>query len=187
VAREAPRSSLAVAVGGARGWQDDLEALLSGGVEPDVWVACNDAGVELEPLDHWCSLHPDKLVDRNPDHPKRWSWVRQRLEAGRSRDFVTWSHGGEPRTDRRLMGWSDGSSGLLTVGIALHVAETVVLCGIRMDKHPNHYRAEKQWHQARNYHRGWTRTRERMVGRVYSMSGWTREQFGPPPWIERAA
>lgn len=176
--------TLAVVVGGAAGWQDELAELLAAGCAPDVYVACNDAGVELEPLDHWASLHPEKLVDKNPEHAERWPWARQRIEAGRSRDFATWSHGGEPPTDRILAGWSDGSSGLLALGVALQFADVAILCGIRMDTHPNQYRGEKQWQRARNYRRGWVRLRASLEGRVFSTSGWTREVFGAPPWTE---
>jgi hypothetical protein len=172
----------AVVVGGAEGWQEELAELIASGPEPDVYVACNDAGLELEPLDHWASLHPEKLVGKDPDHPERWPWVRQRIEAGRSRDFATWSHGGKPRTNRTLTGWSDGSSGFLALGVALQFADQAVLCGIRMDAHPNQYRPEKQWQRARNYRRGWERRREQLQGRVFSTSGWTRDVFGPPAW-----
>lgn len=174
--------SVAVVVGGARGWRAELDAVLSSGVEIDLFVACNDAGLELEPLDHWASLHPEKLVGKDPEHPMLWSWVQQRVESGRSRDFATWSHGGEPRTDRRITGWSDGSSGLLALGVALQFCDVAVLCGIRMDPHPNQYRPEKQWQRAANYRRGWRRLRDRLQGRVFSTSGWTRDVFGTPPW-----
>ena len=176
--------SFAVAVGGARGWQDELAELLAAGREPAAWIACNDAGVELEPLDHWCSLHPEKLVRENRDHPRHWCWVRQRREAGRSQDFVTWSHGGEPRTDRRIYGYSDGASGLMAAGLGLQLCDVVVLCGIRMDHHPNAYRDEKGWQKGHLYRdRGWKRVHDDFQGRVFSMAGWTRRVFGPPPWV----
>lgn len=172
--------SYAVVVGGAAGWQDELAGLIAVR-EPAIYVACNDAGVDLEPLDHWASLHPEKLVGENRDHERHWSWVRQRVEAGRSRDFATWSHGSPVPVDRTLEGWSDGSSGLLALGVALQFTEVAVLCGIRMDTHRNQYRPEKQWQKAKNYRRGWERLRECLEGRVFSTSGWTREVFGSPP------
>lgn len=179
------RPRLAVAVGGARGWQDELAELLEI-TEPDVYIACNDAGTEIEPLDHWCSLHPEKLVRENRDHPKHWSWVRQRIEAGRSRDFVTWSHESSAGIDRVITGWSDGASGLLCTGLALEMAELVVLVGIRMDRHPNAYRDEKRWNIASNYHHGWKRVHDRIETRVRSMAGWTQRRFGAPTaeWLD---
>lgn len=164
-------------IGGGSSLWDDLRTLRESGWEPHAVVACNDAGVNYPGhLDHWCSLHTKKLA----------RWKADRNAWARNMDFVTWSHQYPALVDRTLSGWSKGSSGMLAVGVALAIGGTeVVLCGIPMTASP-HYFDKAPWAACQTYRKGWTAKWDQMRGKVYSMSGWTRENLGAPPWIPEA-
>lgn len=168
---------LAVACGGARGWRDDLDRVTSI-VTPDLYVATNETGTVLDPLHHWVTLHPNKMS----------GWEGMRLKNGLPKTYETWSHGNRPPMDHALGTWHDGSSGLLAVGAALKVgADMVVCCGIRLDEYPNAFRDEDRWRHHMRYRKGWQRHMAELEGKVYSMSGWTRELLGPPPFLTKDA
>ena len=140
-------------------------------------IATNDLGIVLPRLDHWATLHPEKMPD----------WIAARRANGLPDTYRTWSHTAGS-VDHVVKGWSNGSSGLLAVGVALALgADEVILCGLRMDKQRNHFRTEKGWGQALRYRAGWQSKQGLMRGRVHSMSGWTRDLLGAPPWLSTLA
>lgn len=163
----------ALVIGGASCAWDDLRALGSWG---DVRIAVNDmASVYPHRIDHIATLHAEKLI----------RWTAERERRGGNMDFVTWGRPEKPGTDRTLAGWTSGSSGLFAVGVALELgAEQVVLAGVPMDPQP-HFFNEAEWPEFRLYRKAWERRADALRGRVFSMSGWTRELLGSPPWLQR--
>jgi SAM-dependent methyltransferase len=164
----------------------EVEAMI-GREWPGLVVAVNDVGIHYTGrLDHWCSLHYEKLVKWNVRRadmmPKTW---------------LTWSKVRAGHTvDRTLAGWTAGSSGLLGVGVALELGCThIVLCGIPMtiDTHfpqSDVHDPNKPWKSANGHWGAWKRSTvlSKMGDRVRSMSGRTRERFGAPTpeWLEGA-
>jgi hypothetical protein len=162
----------ALVVGGASCVWDDLAAL---GLHFGPVLVVNDIGtVHPGRIDHWCTLHAEKLE----------SWRLARWRNGGNGDYTTWGRPEKPGTDRTLAYWTRGSSGLFAVGVALELgAHEVVLCGVPMDGRP-HYFDSAAWDSFRLYRETWVKRAPLLWERgVYSMSGWTRELLGPPPTI----
>jgi len=155
--------NLAVILGGAAGLWDDLRAL---GSFTGAVVAVNQAGIYYPyPIQHWATLHPEGLP----------AWIRARAERGHSLDFEVWT---EP-----LPGWDKGSSGLHAVGMALEVGYgPVVLCGMPMTDGA-HFHDASPWPVAGEHWPAWEAQADAMRGRVFSMSGRTRDLLGAPPWL----
>lgn len=172
----------ALAIGGGDTLWSDLKAL--GGWTPHIVVACNDGAVSYPGrVDHFATLHPKKLKE-DPEHPQGWGWIRQRQERGGNTDFVTWTHAERAGlADRAISGWTNGSSGMLCVGVALELGAKVVVCaGVPMTLAP-HYFDNQPWEAADKHFPKWRDRLDTMRGRVFSMSGRTRELLGAPPWI----
>jgi hypothetical protein len=164
-------------LGGASSLWDDLRAL---GPFQGTIIAVNDSGaVYPHRIDHLCSLHGDKIG----------GWARERRRRGLNADFLTWTrpeHDG--LADRYLSGWSSGSSGLFAVGVALELgAESVVLAGVPMQASAAHFFDREPWDAVSLYLRAWEARADALRGRVYSMSGWTRDLLGPPPDLQQEA
>lgn len=161
-------------VGGAACWRDDVARLekMAGGRWPGPIFACNDVATVLPDLDHFCTLHAEKLPQ----------WKRQRLANGLPFHFETWSCANRTPVDHHWDQWTGGSSGLYALAVALFAVgcERAVLCGIPMNADPNAFREEARWHAHARYVRGWKRDMEQLQGRVRSMSGTTMEWFGSP-------
>lgn len=164
----------ALVIGGAHSvWRDIYAVERVTGPWDGVVIAVNDIGAHLPRLDAWATLHPE------PN--KLGVWMRQRRKRGLP-DVPTWSN--STGTDHTLGGWSNGSSGLLGVGVALALGcEPVILCGVRMDAQRNHFRDERGWQQHARYRKGWESKCDMLKGRVFSVSGWTRDLLGPPDFL----
>lgn len=146
-------------------------------------VACNDAGF-LWPgrLDHWATLHPNEL----------WLRERKRRANGYPDGYETWTKvwpeglkHNERICNHAISGYQ-GSSGLLSVGVALTVgADRIMLCGIPMDTR-YHVVRKRRWAAAEGYRRRWIGLHNTLAPVVRSFSGWTRERFGEPTheWLE---
>jgi hypothetical protein len=167
----------ALVIGGAACVWDDLEAL---GEWDAVVFACNDAAsVYPGRVDHFCTLHPEKLE----------RWRRTRQDKGYNVDFEAHTH-----KRRALCGdvtlhteWG-GSSGLFCVTVALNLGFTrIVLCGVPMDAR-KHFDRSKDWVDAYHYQRHWLKRRDEFAPFTRSMSGWSRELLGPPDdeWLGRS-
>lgn len=77
--------------------------------------------------------------------------------------------------------YRNGSSGLYAVGLALLMgASRVICCGVPLDAGP-HYYPEPNHFDVEAYRDPWRKISDVLRGRVFSMSGWTRELLGPPP------
>lgn len=162
----------ALVIGGAHSvWRDIYRVESVVGPWDGLVIGVNDIGTLLPRLDAWATLHPEKLPQ----------WKREREARGYTIP-PTWSN--NYATDYTIAHWANGSSGLLGVGVAFAMgAEEIILCGVRMDRQRNHFREEKGWQQHDRYRRGWLQKLDVMRGKVYSVSGWTREILGPPPFL----
>lgn len=163
--------------------EEALDLLAVVGAEP-VSLAINEAGIyHPDPLDHWVSLHPDKLVVE----PNEWALQRERN--GGSPAGTVWSVTRLHSTvDRTVRNWNGGSSGLLATDAAVNGLglSHVILCGVPIDARPNEFKGEP-WAQFERFQAAWKRAQPKMAGRVRSMSGWTRELLGSPTldWLEQ--
>lgn len=174
---------IAVVLGGASGVWEELSAVKDMlGREPDIAVACNDAGAVYPGRLHgWASLHAEKIG----------AWMRLR-KADDYRAFSIkghWDH--EARVEIVLERWK-GSSGLYAAQIALDVfgASQVVLCGVPLWPEKGHFFSPgKAWPEAELYRRGFKAALPVIRGPVRSMSGWTRELLGEPTpeWLTNRA
>lgn len=182
-------------LGGAECVWRDVAALESlTGTWGGLVIAVNDVGVHwTRRLDHWVSLHPEKLVRGDTSHPRRWPWVRQRAHNGHPNGYETWCRNTKrANVDHRIAAWSGGSSGLLAVNVARELGCThLILCGVPMTRAPHfvesgvHVKGRK-WTPADSHWKKWLAHEKDMQGWVKSMSGRTRELLGAPTaeWLE---
>jgi hypothetical protein len=174
----------ALCLGGASCvWDDLLEFESQYGHQWDgLVIAANDVGAHWpRKLDHWVSLHADKI-------PK---WLALRAKHGFPVDGITtWGKlnkfNAAPDTVKRgVHPWAGGSSGMLAVQVARELGCTrIVLCGIPMSRTP-HFRETKErfhtvWLSASGHWRAWHKEVQRMTDYVRSMSGNTRTLLGAP-------
>lgn len=145
--------------------------------KPDVVIATNDAiAAYPDRIDHAVTLHPEKLV----------RWRMERWKNRGNGDYETWSRPDTPDgVDRTLSGWSSGSSGMLAVGVALSVgADSVVLAGVPMQAGAAHFFDPSPWNDVWHHREAWEKRADELRGRVWSLSGWTRDLLGAPPFID---
>lgn len=161
----------ALCLGGANTLDADRKAALAL-FTPDLIVACNHAGRDAAHVDHWVTMHPE-LFPR---------WIADRRAKGLPDAGRLWSvkHRPSPVECERLTS-EGGSSGMFCIQVALHLGCThIVLSGIPLDKHAEHYDYAGKWMDAPRYRANWTRYASVMAGRVRSVSGWTRDLLGAP-------
>lgn len=181
--------SVAIICGGGWGvWDEASEALglcEAAGVSV-VRIAVNDAGVEHpDPLDHWCTVHPDKLI-RAPDE-----WLERRRANGLSDAGRIWSCTRVPHVVTDIIrSWAGGSSGWLATGVAVQgLGLPAILCGVPMDARRNQFTG-KPWRNYMRHQHPWQKKHvERVRPNVRSMSGWTMELLGAPSveWLRSVA
>lgn len=184
------RADIALIIGGASCVWDDLGALaglLGGESWPGLIIAVNDVGAALPGrLDHWVSLHPNKLAGNELDP----NWVEQRRRNGYPGGYVTWAWQ-DPLglVDRTCQNWGGGSSGLHGVTVGHYVgAKRCVLAGIPMTNSPHYHddHGGEDWKHAEHHWRSWMKAGifPKRFG-VRSLSGRTRKYFGAPSlsWI----
>lgn len=185
----------AIVIGGASCVWRDLEEARKLFPDADL-IAVNDIGTEIkDPLRAWVSLHGWELL-------RIWMPMRAAkgyllaeetysgLDAGDQknvRDYIT--HCVEAKFDGQEHG---GSSGLFGVKIALVDLgyDQVVCAGIPMIDAPHYFAGHPTdiavdgnnpvWTSATSYWVGWFEAMPHLKGKVFSMSGWTREQLGAP-------
>lgn len=176
-------------------WYDMERALEL--VESPIIIAVNDAIAHCErDIDHGVTLHPEKLVgEYHATHnPDRVDWSDLRDRNGYNTDYETWSRRDPQWVDHVINHWGTGSSGLFGVTVAYHLGlDKVVLCGVPMTPTPHFPEAtgaegpEGNWDECDLHREGWEKHKSRLLGRVKSMRGWTRQMLGEPDveWLER--
>jgi hypothetical protein len=161
----------ALVIGGGSGvWDEILEWEEIYGKQWDgIVVAANDVGVHWpRALDHWVTLHPEKMLH----------WMPQRASNGFSDGYETWGRRSKA-LDHQIQPWSGGASGMMAVQIAQVVGcVRAVLCGIPMTptahfKESTIHPATKPWKAVAGHWRAWEREVNKMQGWVRSMSGRT--------------
>lgn len=156
---------------------------------PGIVIAINDVLVHWpRHVHHATSLHPEKLMMRDPSNKQKRPWVEQRARNGFNTDYITWGRDPARRfgLGRHIEPWGGGASGMLAVAIAHELkCPKAILCGVPMTKEPHfvesgvHFQNEP-WAFADSHWRVWLQKEERMRGWVKSMSGRTRELLGAP-------
>lgn len=163
-------------IGGASCVWDDLKAVDI--AQYDV-CAVNDIGSKLEcRIDYWATLHPEKIA----------GW---RAERKGNTDYAVWSHTKYPLGDvhnvltkywRSSKGVS-GSSGLFGAQVGIELGyDYVLLAGIPMQP-TAHYFDDKAWDACEPFKLAWTEHLNDLKGRVFSLSGWSRELLGYTPFV----
>lgn len=157
----------ALILGGAECLWRDLREL---GVFHGQVLATNDAGWAFpHAIDHWATLHPDKLSLWTPKRP--------------GSDYVTWAHYEHDGVDRVLDHWKGSSTGF-AVRVAYEIGCTrVVLAGAPMEPVP-HFLGGDPWEDWEIFREEWTEGLLPKLGdwaeNIRSLSGWTRELHGAP-------
>lgn len=136
-----------------------------------------------DPVDHLVTFHT-LLVEK---------WVDERVAAGREPPTNYWTsyHKGKPlkqthlsryAADFRHLSAEGGSSGRIAAHVAVKElrCDRVVLAGIPMEMKAGHFDQDGPWKEADVYWDAWQPDFAEFAGVVKSMSGRTREAFGPP-------
>jgi hypothetical protein len=196
------RLNAALVLGGASCvWRDVavLETLIDG-FWPGLVIAVNDVACRWpRSLDHWATVHPEKLTSPNGWRNPRGGphgWLAQRAALGRPGGFLLWSEWDKAKflnvPHRRLRQWASGSSGLFAVSVAYKLGCTrVILAGVPMDPRP-HFRESTLhdhrmgWTSYRAHIKAWRDNQTRLRERTRSLSGTTRAMLGAPTldWLE---
>lgn len=138
---------------------------------PYTIFACNDMIEKFPgPLDNGVTLHPDKLP----------TWLSRRATAGLTPPKIMWAHRSFANVDQWTRDWL-GSVGLFAVKVAREEQHRkIICCGVPMNTEAQHFMRKVSWNAALAFRRGWSGHRRELSPFVRSMSGWTREMFGPP-------
>ena len=172
----------ALIIGGAEKVYEDIAAAKEL-FNPDLYIAVNDMGMYIEDLDHWATMHPEKL----------YAWLRFRRVRKSYKDPMLWTavHKKEHfnRTDLFPLNQvqsKGGGSGLLAAELAIHLGHKGVLCGIPMSAEAGHIVRKQVWKDCGRYVRGWIIATPKIKDHIRSMSGWTQQQYGAPTkeWLE---
>lgn len=159
-------------VGGAACVHEDLRAVVD--MKFDGILAVNDMILD-------CSLPITAGVTAHFDESDKWA----------SRGVPIWSFAKECAVTDRLQirsGWY-GTSGLYAVQVALdaYEADRVIVAGCPLDE-TGHYNKDKgleyddvsREQAVKFYRQGWDMAYPEIVGKVASLSGWTRRLLGSP-------
>lgn len=156
-------------------WTDAADALELG--RYDLTIAINDIGARWsDPIDIWCSLHPDKLA----------GWRADRARAGyppASRHIAHQAGEGIEGLEYRFPGQpSSGSSGLFAVNIAMDEGcDRIVLAGVPMTAEAGHVADGRLFaKECSVYLPAWQWALPILRGKVKSISGWTADNLGKP-------
>lgn len=148
-------------------------------VQPDAVVAVNHMIARWAgELDYAITLHPEMLE----------AWQVQRHRRGFPEPSISIAHEAKPgpRIDRvvdyRWPGMNaSGSSGLFAVKVALEEGfDRIILAGVPMTADGGHITYGGPWALVNSYTGAWKEALPRLVGKVRSMSGWTKDLLGLP-------
>lgn len=172
---------IALILGGADCLKADMDAALAL-FTPTVIIATNNAGFDYPgPLDHWATMHPEKMPE----------WVKRRRKNGYPDAGTLW----HPRIRTPPNGldmrdcphFNGGGSGLFAISVCIRALQMRgVLAGVPMQVERAHYDDPKPWTDGANYLKSWRSHLREYEGRIKSMSGWTRELLGGPDqgWLK---
>lgn len=161
----------AIVLGSADTLQSDLDSI-GNMQEGAAIIVVNYTGFKY-PIhaDYWVTLHPECWKD----------WPQMRKDAGYNMDFKSIGYNSQNKTpegmDRGSSDWG-GMSGLFAVKCAFEEGfEEVILCGVPMTETPYFWGNELHY-KILPYRAGWEKHIDKLKGRVYSQSGWTKELLG---------
>jgi hypothetical protein len=180
---------LLIVLGGASCvWKDYQEAQFFCENQHVSLLAINDMIVHsLKDVDYAVTLHPEKVE----------TWLKERESRNLNKPAKVFSFREyygfvsdicDYRWDGVDGAYNSGSSGLFSIKVGFELGyERVILCGVPMEQQFGHFFDEKAWEQAEVYRQAWLVNKEKLIDKVRSMSGWTREILGYPStgWIEK--
>jgi hypothetical protein len=161
----------AIVLGSADTLQSDLDSL--GNMREGATIfAVNHTGFKFKThIDYWITLHPECWHE----------WPQKRAAIGGNMDFISIGYNAQNKTPAGMnKGSSDwgGTSGLFAVKCAFEEGfEEVILCGVPMTDTPYFWGKDLHYNIVA-YRKGWEKHIDKLKGRVYSQSGWTRELLG---------
>ena len=132
----------------------------------------------------WCTLHPE--------FQDRYDAERAKLGLGRVYEVVApppgelGEHGKKGKIDRRVSyRWrgmnASASSGIYGAKVALDDGyDRVVLAGVPMTREGGHFVRGKPWDYWLSFMAGFKLAKPHLMGKVRSVSGYTKEQLGEP-------
>jgi hypothetical protein len=173
-----PRKKRAIVLGGAPSVWSDFDSVEELHDNADI-IACNLAGYHYPgKIKYWVTLHPAMMPE----------WLYNRRNAGYDMDFITigFTRDFVPMQgiDELRGAWgssqgkASGSTGLFAVEIALAKGyDEIILCGVPIDHVPNHFNGHS-WDSCANYRQAWIDNYDKMKGKVFSQSGWTKRLLG---------
>lgn len=121
-------------------------------------------------VDYFFSLHGEKASN----------WMKERKQG--NQDYYRVFHKDHSNSDEEIQDKWGGSSGLYAIqlGLLRFKYQKIIICGIPMDKRPNHFRDEEAWRQYHKYQKGWFKAKKTIMDHVKSMSGWSQAFLGEP-------
>jgi hypothetical protein len=161
----------AIVLGSADTLQSDLDSIGNMREGAAIFVV-NHTGFKF-PIraDYWVTLHPECWHE----------WPPKRQTMGGNMDFISIGYnslGQQPKGMNKGSSDWGGSSGLFAVKCAFEEGfEEVVLCGVPMTDTP-YFWGKDLHYNILAYRHGWEKHLDKLKGRVYSQSGWTRELLG---------
>ena len=161
----------AIVLGSADTLQSDL-AIIGNMIEGAAIFGINHTPFNLKMhIDYWITLHPECWHE----------WPQKRAAIGGNMDFKSIGYNDRNKTPKGMgRGSSDwgGMSGLFAVKCAFEEGfEEVILCGVPMTDTP-YFWGKDLHYKILPYRKGWEKHFDKLKGRVYSQSGWTKELLG---------
>jgi len=176
IAQPAPAETVALIIGGASCWQDDLiRAKELIGDRPVKYYFINDQIKTFPEPGIACTLHPDKLTGQ-------FNWLGKRRQNGLPEPEQVWAHRrfSAVTNDTASKDWT-GSSGLFATMVARRAGhQRIIACGVPMTVEGMHFERNAKWQSAVSFRTGWLKTKAEIKDCFRSMSGWTKETFGEP-------
>lgn len=169
---------IGLVIGSGSGVNEDISAAKEIIPTFDLTIAVNQIGIYTEDINIWASLHPENFA----------RWILERKKLGfKIPKLASFSDriksGAKVRTYIDIIPDSidiRGSSGLFAARLALQLGcKKVILAGIPMTKTP-HFNDEVDWDEVDIFRSHWTSSQDELFGKVFSMSGWTRDLLSSP-------
>lgn len=127
----------------------------------------------LYPILYVATFHPAEIAEI----------LDRRRDCGGNTDYRVISHENRPEVDIFIADWwkPTGSSALLGAQAAMTVLgyERIILCGCPLEGRNG------KGNSYESFRKGWETNRDKVLGKVTSMSGWTAQLLGMPTeeWI----